>query len=117
MSGYGKRRDACEKAIVLALEAAGATVTKLDGRGVPDLLVGFRGMTLLMECKDPDDGARNSRHNGRKVANPLGLRESQWAWWQTWRGYPPVVVSTPEQAIRLLYEIDLAGPPQSPRPP
>lgn len=109
MSGYGKRRDDCEKNIVKALEAAGATVTKLDGKGVPDLLVGFRGRTILIECKDPDDGARNSRgRGGRKVNNALGLRESQWAWFQEWRGTAPIVVTTPEEAIASL---DLAGGP------
>ncbi len=110
MSGYGKRRDACERDIVRALELAGATVTKLDGKGVPDLLVGFRGRTLLMECKDPDDGARNSRSgSGRKVANPLGLRESQWAWWQEWRGVRPVVVTTPEEALASLHAEPMVG--------
>ena len=102
MSGYGKRRDACEANIVRALEAAGATVTKLDGKGVPDLLVGYRGRTILIECKDPENGARNSRRGGKRVNNELGLRESQWAWWQEWRGDAPLVVTTPAEAVAVL---------------
>jgi hypothetical protein len=38
----------------LALRSAGATVQSLAGvgKGVPDLLVGFKGQTLLFEVKD-----------------------------------------------------------------
>ena len=50
---YAKKRDGNEKAIVEALEALGATVTRLGDAGVPDLLVAYRGETLLIEVKDP----------------------------------------------------------------
>jgi len=96
---HAKRRDACEKAIVKALRDAGASVTPLDGKGVPDLLVGFRGRTLLLECKDPEQGARNSRSGGAKVANALGLRDSQWEWWTAWNGERPMIATTPQEAL------------------
>ena len=46
--------DANQTQVVIALRAAGATVQSLAavGVGVPDLLVGFRGQTYLMEVKD-----------------------------------------------------------------
>jgi hypothetical protein len=102
MSRYARRRDACERQIVKALEAAGASVTRLDGKGLPDLLIGWRGRTILLECKDPDDGARNSRSSGAKVTNPLGIRDSQWQWWSAWRGAAPYVVTTPAEALAAL---------------
>lgn len=38
------RRDANEQAIVDALVAVGAHVTRLSGKGAPDILVKFRGL-------------------------------------------------------------------------
>jgi hypothetical protein len=42
--------DANQEAVVLALRSAGATVQSLAGvgKGVPDLLVGYKGQTLLI---------------------------------------------------------------------
>jgi hypothetical protein len=39
--GQARKRDANEKPIRTALEAAGATVTPISGEGAPDLLVRF----------------------------------------------------------------------------
>lgn len=49
------RTDANQKEIVAALRSVGATVQSLApvGHGVPDLLVGFRGATYLIEVKTP----------------------------------------------------------------
>ena len=46
--------DANQPAIVLALRQAGAIVQHLHtaGAGVPDLLVGYRGINYLLEVKD-----------------------------------------------------------------
>jgi hypothetical protein len=104
MNSYGKKRDACEKWIVKALESAGATVSKLDGKGIPDLLVGYRGRTYLMECKDPVNGKRNSRSGNAGKANELGLRDSQWDWWQAWKGARPAIVTTPAEALAVLLD-------------
>jgi len=49
-AGGGKRDDA-EKAIVGALEAAGARVWRLGGTGNPDLLVWARGTFMPLEVK------------------------------------------------------------------
>lgn len=45
------RRDQNEREIVQALELAGATVVRLSAGDIPDLLVGFMGVNLLMEVK------------------------------------------------------------------
>lgn len=42
MPNFARMRDKNEAGIVKALEAAGASVTKLNGTGVPDLLVGYQ---------------------------------------------------------------------------
>jgi hypothetical protein len=51
------RTDENQTAIVEALRNIGAMVviTSAVGDGVPDLLVGYRGHTLLLEVKDGDN--------------------------------------------------------------
>ena len=49
--GQTRRRDANEKAIVEALEAVGAHVTRISGKGAPDLLVRYRGRLQAFEVK------------------------------------------------------------------
>jgi hypothetical protein len=63
---YPRARDGNEAAIVDALRAAGATVTRLGDAGVPDLLVGYRGSTLLLEIKLPL-GARGGKAQRREA--------------------------------------------------
>lgn len=89
MSGplYGNgRRDSAEPEVVEAFEDGGATVAKLSGNGLPDLLVGFMGHDHLVEVK-----------TGRS-----GLRASQNRFAAFWRGGPPVIVRTAPQARRWL---------------
>ena len=85
--------DANHVQVVLALEAAGATVQSLAavGQGVPDLLVGFQGKTLLMEIKD-----------GKKSPSHRKLTEQQLAWHGAWLGGPLAVVDGPDAALRML---------------
>ncbi len=100
---YARRRDSNEKPIIEALKAAGAFVQPLDGTGVPDLLVGYKGQTFLIEVKDPKMGARNSRtQHGHKTAT--GMRESQEKWWAQWLGAQPHLVTTPEEAVAFIQE-------------
>lgn len=49
--GQARKRDANEAAIVGALEAAGARVWKISGRGCPDLLAWRRGQFYAFEVK------------------------------------------------------------------
>ena len=54
MSGLHRaiaRRDKNEREIVTAFRRAGAAVERLSGKGAPDLVVGFRQRTMLVEVK------------------------------------------------------------------
>jgi len=85
--------DANQTQVVIALQAAGATVQSLAavGQGVPDLLVGFQGKTLLMEVKD-----------GSKPPSARRLTEQQITWHGAWRGGPVSIVDGPDAALRAL---------------
>lgn len=85
--------DANQTQVVEALRAAGATVQSLAavGQGVPDLLVGFRGQTVLLEVKD-----------GRKPPSERRLTEDQLKWHGAWRGGALAVVDGPDSALRVL---------------
>jgi Holliday junction resolvase len=85
--------DANHEQVVSALRAAGASVQSLAGvgKGVPDLLVGFQGKTLLMEVKD-----------GRKTPSARRLTEDQLKWHGGWRGGPLAVVDGVDAALRML---------------
>jgi len=78
--------------IVAALRKIGATVQPLHavGQGCPDLLVGWRGMTSLLEVKD-----------GAKPPSARKLTEDQEKWHANWRGQV-AVVETVEQAIEAI---------------
>jgi len=82
------RVDKTHAEIVRALRAVGATVEPLTacGGGVPDLLVGYKRVTVLLE---------NKSKGGR--LNPL-----QQDWHARWRGGPLVVVWTVEEALRAI---------------
>jgi len=87
------RIDANHEQVVSALRAAGASVQSLAGvgQGVPDLLVGFQGKTLLMEIKD-----------GRKTPSERRLTDAQLKWHGGWRGGPLAVVDGVDAALRTL---------------
>lgn len=80
--------DNNHEAIVSALRAAGASVQSMAalGRGVPDLLVWFRGYYII-ECKD-----------GAKPPSKRQLTKDQEDWIKAWGG-PVYVVESPEQAL------------------
>lgn len=72
---YAARRDENEQAVVDALEAAGASVTRL---GQPmDLLVGYQGRNTLLEVKKPlgprggMSSANAQGHGGDALADRL----------------------------------------------
>lgn len=76
--------DANQKDIVAALRKAGATVTPTHqaGAGFPDLAVGYRGYTYLLEVKD-----------GAKPPSAQQLTKPQVRWHGQWRGHKAVVNS------------------------
>jgi hypothetical protein len=92
---YAKARDANEPEIVEALEAVGAVVVRLEPSvaGLPDLLVGYRGRNLLMECKLPPGPKGGTSH--------APLTDDQVAFFQAWPGRAYVVRSA-KQALQAL---------------
>ena len=87
------RIDANQEQVVSALRAAGATVQSLAGVGVgvPDLLVGYQGKTLLLEVKD-----------GKKPPSERRLTEDQVRWHGAWRGGALAVVDGVDATLRVL---------------
>ena len=87
------RVDQNHDQVVTALRAAGATVQSLAGvgKGVPDLLVGYQGQTLLLEVKD-----------GFKPPSKRALNEDQLRWHGNWKGGALAVVDSPDGALRIL---------------
>ena len=84
--------DANQKEIVESLRKMGATVQSLAqlGRGVPDLLVGFRGYNLIMEIKD-----------GSKRPSERQLTDDEKAWHYAWAGTIWIVESVREAVVIL----------------
>ena len=85
---YAAKADNNQAEIVAALRSVGASVTSLHrvGQGCPDLLVGYRGHTYLMEVKSP----------GGKLTEP----ENEWI--TTWSGLDVAIVTTVDDALRLI---------------
>ena len=79
-----------------ALRSIGATVEPLHsvGSGVPDLLVGYRRRTYLLEVKDP---ARDSKQY-REKNDMAALTPDQHDWFMRWQGHAMIVWSV-EEAI------------------
>ena len=82
--------DANQPEIVSALRSVGATVQSLaaTGGGVPDLLVGFRKQTYLLEVKD-----------GSKPPSARELTKDQIDWHMSWWGGPCQVVNSVTEAL------------------
>ena len=82
--------------IVAALRKVGAMVQSLaaTGDGCPDLLVGFKGETYLMEVKD-----------GEKVASKQKLTADQIVWHSLWPGGKLSVVKTVDEALKEINAI------------
>lgn len=89
-------RDASEPAIIKALRAVGASVWPISGKDVPDLLVGFKGQTWLLECKSR---LSNTKKDGYTRKTTTKVSEGQQAFQDSWRGGPVRVVHTPEEAL------------------
>jgi hypothetical protein len=87
---YAAKRDRNEPAIVEALRAAGATVHSVSQEGLPDLLVGFRDVTYLLEVKAPG-GSRT---------------QAQTTFFDEWRGGPAQVVWSVDEALKAIGAVD-----------
>jgi hypothetical protein len=86
------RVDANQEQIVSALRARGAGVRVISqGDGIPDLLVGYRGYTILMEVKD-----------GQKVPSARKLTPAEQKFFDDWQGGMLVIVNSVEEALETL---------------
>lgn len=85
-----KRTDANQASIIAVLREVGATVVDLSavGKGCPDLLVGHRGVTYLLEVKNV---------KGRNRLTPD--QDVFYAWW---RGAPVTIVRTADDALSAI---------------
>ena len=85
-----KRTDANQSAIMAVLRQVGATVVDLSavGKGCPDLLVGHRGVTYLLEVKNV---------KGKNKTTPD--QDVFYAWW---RGAPVTIVRTADEALQAI---------------
>ena len=72
--GQARRRDTVETPIRQALEAVGATVITISGKGAPDLLVVYRGHVYCAEVK-----------TGRGVLTPAQTASGAGRLWPIWR--------------------------------
>ncbi len=98
---WANRRDANEAEIIVALLAVGATVQQLQGiKGMPDLLVAFRGVLFLLEVKDP----QGARDRGTGVASATALTPDQVQWHANWGG-DIHIVNTIEEALLAIEAI------------
>ncbi len=89
---YANRIDANQGRIVEALRGAGAYVRIISqGDGIPDLLVAYRGYTVLMEVKDGD-----------KPPSARKLTEAEQKFFDEWTGGMLVIVNSAEEALEIL---------------
>ena len=92
---HAARTDSTQAAIVSAMRAMGAVVWVI---GLPlDLLVGYRGRTLLVECKSMV---------GKQTKRPAGYTPLQKTFMSEWKGGPVATVCDVDSAIRLLRGLD-----------
>lgn len=93
---YANRIDANQNAIVDALRKAGAYVRIISqGDGIPDLLVAYKGYTILMEVKD-----------GNKPPSARKLTEAEQKFFDEWTGGMLVIVNSVEESIATLEKCD-----------
>jgi hypothetical protein len=83
------RRDDNEQGIVKALRAAGAEVYFIDQPC--DLIVGYQGKTVLLECKDGD-----------KPPSARKLTPNEQKFFDTWNGGPAYVVDSIDAALAVI---------------
>lgn len=89
---YANRIDENQNEIVKALRKAGAVVRIISqGDGIPDLLVAYKGYTILMEVKD-----------GNKPPSARKLTEAEQKFFDEWTGGMLVIVNSVEESLATL---------------
>lgn len=93
------RTDATQEPIVAALRKIGARAIYI--KEPVDLLVGYRNATVLLELKD-----------GEKFSSERRLTKQQEEFIATWPGGPVYVVSSVDEALRVVIEAARQGIPE-----
>lgn len=93
------RTDSNQGEMVGLLRQMGASVSLLHqvGGGVPDIVVGVMGISVLAEIKD-----------GRKPPSKQALTEDEIIWHDGWRG-AAVILRCDQDAIDLVEKMRIAG--------
>lgn len=85
------RRDANERRVIDALRACGAYVKQINDEGAFDLLVFYRGHTLLLEVKDGD-----------KPPSARALTPAEAKFHAEWPGQNLHIVNSEHEALDIL---------------
>jgi hypothetical protein len=85
------RRDANERRLIDALRACGAYVKQINDAGAFDLLVYYRGHTLLLEVKDGD-----------KPPSARALSPAEAKFHAEWPGQNLHIVTSEQEALDIL---------------
>ncbi len=91
---YAARKDANHTEIVTALRMVGASVYVLDQKGIPDLLVGYRRATHLLEVKAPL-GPQGGKSHSKLTPDQISFLEH-------WRGALPRIVRSIAEALKAI---------------
>jgi alanine dehydrogenase len=93
------KRDGNHAEIVKGLRDAGATVQDLGavGKGCPDILVGFRGQSYVIEIKD-----------GRLPPSARELTDDQKKWHAEWKGQKAVALNLFD-ALKIIGAVEISG--------
>lgn len=91
------KTDSNQVEIVKAFRKIGASVQILSavGKGCPDVLVGFRGVNVLVEIKD-----------GEKAPSAQALTADQRKWHAAWNGQVCVANSIEEAVVKVIRTAD-----------
>lgn len=85
------RRDENERKVIDALRACGAYVKQINDEGAFDLLVSYRGFTLLLEVKD-----------GSKSPSARALTPAEQKFHDEWPGDNLYIVTSEHDALDIL---------------
>ena len=94
MTYYKKRVDNNQLEIIKAFQSMGATVLNLSavGKGCPDLLIGYKNISVLVEVKSK---------TGK-------FTEPQLKFMEQWQGGPVNRIDSVDGAIRLIKLLDIS---------
>ena len=101
------QKDTNHNEIVAALTIAGVRVVELHriGGGVPDLLCGYKGLTVLMEVKMPQSAFVKGGAEGKRMRRPdeydpqFGFTDDERRFHASWTGQPIVTVRSAVDAL------------------